>query len=74
MDPIHDLSLSDCPVCQNTGVMEEEAGWCMYVECLHCGSHTASIPYHKPEDRLSAAQQAANLWNLGKVISAGLGE
>lgn len=54
--------------------MEDEAGWCVYVSCLDCGAQTAHVSYNTPEERLAAAQQAAHLWNIGKVIHTGVGD
>ena len=33
------------------------------------GSHTAEIRYERPAERLDAAQRAAHLWNIGKVLT-----
>jgi len=74
VDPIHDIELEDCPVCRGPGCLQEEQDWCFYTACLDCGSHTAEIRYHTPEERLPAARQAARLWNMGKVIRAGVGD
>lgn len=71
MDQINEIILEDCPVCQGAGLLEEENGWCFYVTCMDCGSHSAAVDYKKPEQRLEAARQAAWLWNVGKVISGG---
>ncbi|MBE6919396.1 MAG: hypothetical protein E7469_06910 [Ruminococcaceae bacterium] len=71
---IHELELFECPVCRGPGLMEEEEGWCLYVTCLDCGSHTAEIPYSNDEERLDAARRAAHTWNIGKVISSAPGE
>ena len=54
--------------------MQEENGWCLYVECLDCGCHTAELSFSNEEERQTAAQQAASLWNIGKVIVSGIGE
>ena len=62
------IDLQDCPLCKGPGVLEEEGGWCFYVACLDCGAHTAEIPYRTGEERLSAAKNAAHLWNIGKII------
>ncbi len=70
-DPIDEIVLEDCPVCQGAGLLEEENGWCFYVSCMDCGSQTASVDYRKPEQRLEAARQAAWLWNSGKTIYTG---
>ena len=63
------INLLDCPVCNGPGLLEEENGWCMYVTCLDCGCQTAEIAFKSREERKSAAQSAADLWNMGKVIS-----
>ena len=39
-----------------------------------CGSHTVHAAYETPEERLAAAKQVAHLWNIGKVIHAGVGD
>ena len=42
MNPFEDIELQDCPCCHGAGIIEEEGGWCLYVQCLDCGSHTAT--------------------------------
>lgn len=74
MFDIHSLELEDCPYCRGAGLMQEENGWCLYVECLDCGSHTAEFSYDGETEREAAARQAAGLWNMGKVINSGVGE
>ena len=74
MEIFEALPLEDCPFCGGAGLLEEENGWCWYVVCLDCGTQTASFPYHGPEDRRQAAQKAAELWNLRKVIPGTPGE
>ena len=32
MFDLHDIELEDCPICRGPGVMQEENGWCVYVE------------------------------------------
>lgn len=72
---IHEeIDMQDCPYCGGPGVLEEENGWCWYAICADCGSQTASIEYKAPEDRLLAAQKAADLWNTGKIMRGGLGD
>ena len=45
MDLYHDIDLQDCPLCHGPGIIEEEAGWCLYVTCLDCGlPHGRSCP------------------------------
>ena len=74
MDLNSEIDLQDCPRCHGPGILEEEAGWCVYVACLDCGSRTAELSFSTPEERLSAARQAARLWNMGKVIHPGPGD
>ena len=74
MDILNNIELQDCPICQGAGFMEEEQGWCFYVTCLDCGCHSVEVAYKKPEDRAEAAQRAADIWNLGKVIKENIGE
>ena len=70
MDIHEELFLQDCPFCGGPGLLEEENGWCWYASCLDGGTQTAPFEYHKPEDRRSAAEKAAHLWNIGKVVRA----
>ena len=74
MDFFTDIELLDCPLCQGPALLEEENGWCFYVMCLDCGCHTAEVEYRSAEERMNAAQQAARLWHMGKVISSSPGE
>ena len=69
MESYQEIELQECPLCGGAGLMEEENGWCFYVACLDCGSHTAEIRYERPAERLDAAQRAAHLWNIGKVLT-----
>ena len=66
--------LQDCPYCGGAGLLEEEQGWCWFVTCMDCSSHTAAIPYKAKEERAEAARKAAQLWNMGKVVRADIGE
>ena len=43
MDLNSEIDLQDCPRCHGPGILEEEAGWCVYVACLDCGSRTAEL-------------------------------
>ena len=63
------IELQECPICGGAGLMEEENGWCFYAACLDCGAHTAEIRYERDAERLDAAQRAAHLWNIGKVLT-----
>ena len=69
------LELEDCPAChEGVGSIEHEGGWCVYVECLQCGAHTAHFAYHSDAERDQAEQNAAHMWNMGKVIRQDPGE
>ena len=74
MDMELDLDLQECPICGGPALLEDENGWCCYIACLDCGAHTAEIRYERDAERLDAAQRAAHLWNIGKVIHAGVGD
>ena len=74
MDLYHDIDLQDCPLCHGPGIIEEEAGWCLYVTCLDCGCRTVEMAYHSEEERREMAEKVALSWNLGKVIYTGPGD
>ncbi len=74
MDSIQEIELQDCPLCGGAGSLEEEGGWCVYVQCYDCGCHTAALSYNTPEERLEMARRTAQTWNLGKVIYPGPGD
>ena len=42
--------------------------------CLDCGCQTAEVSFNNEEERIKAAEHAAMMWNIGKVISIGRGE
>ena len=72
---IHEeILLQDCPYCGGAGLLEEESGWCWYAICMDCGAQTAALDYHRPQDREQTARQAANLWNIGKILRGGFGD
>ena len=72
---IHEeVDLQSCPYCGGAGMLEEENGWNWYVVCADCGSQTAAIAFHTPEDRLDSARKAAHLWNIGKVLRSTAGD
>lgn len=68
------LELQDCPLCGGAGILEEEGGWCLYVQCLDCGCHTAELSFGSEEERQEMARRAVRTWNLGKVIYPGPGD
>ena len=74
MNQLEDIHLADCPCCGGVGSLEDEGGWCVFVQCLDCGAHTAEVPYKNGDERLEAAQLSARNWNFGKVIRPGPGE
>jgi len=74
MDQLDEIELQDCPLCGGPGMMEEEGGWCLYVQCLDCGCHTAELSFRSEEERLDMARRAARTWNIGKVIYPGPGD
>ena len=74
MDIYKEIDLQDCPICHGTGVLEEENGWCIYVACVDCGSHTVYVEYSNEAEKAEAERMVARLWNLGKVINANPGE
>ena len=49
MDPIYEIDLDVCPHCGGVGAIQDEQGWCVYVDCLDCGSHTVHAAYETPE-------------------------
>ena len=74
MDIYEQIRLQDCPYCGGAALLEEENGWSWYVMCMDCGANTAAFEFRSPAERLIAAQKAADLWNMGKVIREGVGE
>ncbi len=74
MDPFEEIDLQDCPYCGSVGCFEEEGGWCVYVQCVDCGAHTAELSYKNEAERLDAARRVALNWNLGKVVYPGPGD
>lgn len=74
MDGFEEIYLEDCPCCGGVGCVEEEGGWCVYVQCLDCGAHTAEISYKNGIDKHEAARRAAATWNYRKVIKPQPGE
>ena len=74
MEHFDELELADCPCCGGIGSIEEKGGWCVYVQCLDCGAHTAELSYKDEEQRRQAAKMAAVNWNFGKVIRPNPGD
>ena len=74
MDVFDQIELFDCPQCHGPGLIQEENGWCVYVECLDCACHTAELPFNNALEKLESAKQVATLWNIGKVIYSRVGD
>lgn len=74
LDIFERIDLQDCPYCDGPAMLEEENGFCWYVICGDCGSQTAEVTFKTEEERLDAAERAAHLWNIGKVMKTGVGE
>ena len=74
MDLFDEIDLSECPDCGGVGCIEEEGGWCVYIQCLDCGAHTAEVTYKNEAERHEAAHKAATNWNFRKVIRPGVGD
>ena len=73
-EEIEAIEIQDCPLCDGGGLLEEEYGSSFYVSCLLCGCHTVNISFKNEKEKLEAAKRAADLWNIGKVLSMGPGE
>lgn len=74
MELYEEIELQECPICGAPAALEEENDWSFYVACLDCGAHTADIRYASGDTRRDAAQRAAHLWNIGKVLSSNPGD
>ena len=62
--------LETCPIChEDSAYIETEGGWCVYVQCGHCGTHTAFHPFPEDEGKKKAEAAVVHLWNMGKVIA-----
>lgn len=68
------IELEECPCCRGAGVLTHEGGWNVQVECSECGAHTVYLEYENDEQKKTAEQGVARLWNLGKVIKINPGE
>ena len=61
--------LTVCPIChEDSAFIETEGGWCVYVQCGHCGTHTAFHSFHSDEEKEKAERAVVQLWNMGKVM------
>lgn len=66
--------LEECPICRGSGVIMDEGGWNVQVECCDCSAHTVYVEYNNEQERVEAEQAVVHLWNIGKVVSGGRGE
>lgn len=67
------FELQDCPECAGPGLLEDD-GYGFTVTCMDCGCHTVDIGFRNESEKKEAARRAADLWNMGKVISSAPGE
>jgi len=74
MNDFENIELLDCPICGGAALIEEEQGWCIYASCVDCGCHTAEFEFSNEDEKLEAAKKAADIWNMGKVVSGNPGE
>lgn len=64
------IDFNPCPVChEDSAFIESEGNWCVYVQCAHCGSHTAFHKFTDAVSREAAERAVTDLWNMGKVIA-----
>ena len=68
------VEVPDCPGCGGAGLLEHDSARHCYVMCAECGAHSVNIDFKTEEERLTAAQKTAMLWNTGKVIKSEPGE
>ena len=50
MHEFDEIEVFDCPLCRGPGLLQEEGGWCVYVECMDCGARTAELSYRTAEE------------------------
>ena len=68
------IYLEECPICRGHGMLLHEGGWCVQVECTDCSAHTVFVEYASEDEKRTAEQTVARLWNIGKVVSSERGE
>ena len=68
------IYLEECPICRGPGMLMHEGGWCVQVECTDCSAHTVFVEYASEDEKRTAEQTVARLWNIGKVVSSERGE
>ena len=70
MDRFDEIDLQDCPCCGSTGSIEEEGGWCLYVQCGYCGAHTAELSYKNEAERQAKIAEAKAKAAAAKAAAA----
>ena len=56
------------------GMIMDEGGWNVYVECQDCGAQTAYAEYDNEAEKEEALRTVVRLWNIGKAIRMDPGE
>ena len=74
MHKFDEIEVFDCPLCRGPGLLQEEGGWCVYVECMDCGARTAELSYRTAEERRGPAAGAASTGKRGKASPRGRGD
>ena len=53
--------LMPCPIChEDCAFIETEGNWCVYVQCSHCGTHTAFHSFDSDESKKRAEENMAS--------------
>lgn len=68
------FELEECPKCRGVGMLMDEGGWNVYVECQDCGAQTAYAEYDNEDEKAEAMRAVVRLWNMGKAIRMDPGE
>lgn len=68
------FELEECPNCRGVGMVMDEGGWNVYVECQDCGAHTVYSEYSNDTEKEESIRTVVQLWNIGKVIRINPGE
>ena len=66
--------LEDCPICRGSGMVVQEGGWNVQVECTDCSADTVYVEYTNEQEKKDAEKQVVMLWNMGKVVRSEIGE
>jgi hypothetical protein len=71
---LEQIVLEDCPICRGAGMVTDEGGWSVQVECCDCSAHTIYVEYNNDAEKAEAERAVVRLWNIGKVVSSERGE